>query len=355
LASAAVLPSSGRRGIIMNLPFRHATAFAVVLSINAAVGCGAALAAGQRSFVSTSGVDNPACSIAAPCRTLAAAITATSAGGEVIVLDSGGYGQITIAQSVSILSTPGVYAGISVSSGHGVTIATAITDTVVLRGLTISNQGSAGRGIYITGAGVVRVEDVRVAGFTGASGLYASPADVLQLHVRRSVFSNNSTGIALNAANGGTETMQISATFADVDIANNVNGLNVGNNAAATLSHSSVVNNSGRGITSNPAAGQTATVNVDDCEIAGNNQAVYPSDVSGTTLLQISGSRIVNNVTGIATGNLGSTIRVSYSSVANNAYGINIVPGTGAIESAGNNVLRGNANFEPVLTTFPLR
>jgi hypothetical protein len=314
-----------------------------------------AAATAQRTFVASYGNDANPCSLTLPCRTFAAAIANTTGGGEVIVLDSAGYGPVTITQSVSIVAAAGVYAGISVSSGHGITIATAAMDTVVLRGLTINNQGSAGRGIYVTGAGVVRIEDVHVAGFIVASGLYAGPSDVLQLHVRRSVFSNNSTGIALNALNGGTETMQISATFAEIEIANNINGLNVGNNTAATLSRSVVVNNSGRGITSNPAAGQTATVNVDDCEIAGNNQAIYPSDIDGTTLLQISGSRIVSNVTGIVTGSLGSTTRVGYSSIANNAYGINIVPGTGMIESAGNNVLRGNANFEPVLTTFPQR
>lgn len=312
-------------------------------------------AAAPRTFVASTGSDANACTIAQPCRSFATAVTKTSLGGEIVVLDSAGYGPVTIAQSVSIVAAPGVYAGISVSSGHGVTIASSATDTVVLRGLAINNAGSTGRGIYIKGAGVVRIEDVHVAGFTVASGLYASPADVLKLHVRRSVFNNNSTGIALNAANGGTETMQISATFADIEIANNLNGLNVGNNAAATLSHSVVVNNSSRGITSNPAAGQTATVNVDDCEIAGNNQAIYPSDVSGTTLLQISGSRIVGNVTGLASGTVGSATRVAYTTIANNAYGIKIVPGTGVIESGGNNVLRGNADFEPLLTTFPLR
>jgi hypothetical protein len=339
----------------MILSYRHATALAVALLVNVDVGCGTALAAGQRSFVSTTGVDNPACSIAAPCRAFAAAITATSARGEIIVLDSGGYGSVTIAQSVSIIAAPGVYAGISVSSGHGVTITTASTDNVVLRGLTINNQGSTGRGIYITGAGIVRIEDVHVAGFSGASGLYAGPTDVLQLHVRRSTFSNNSTGIAINASNGGTETMQINATFSDIEIANNVNGLNVGNNVAATLSRSVVVNNNGRGIGSNPVAGQTATINVDDCEIAGNNQAVYPGDTPGTTVLQVSHSRIVGNITGVAAGQ-NSTIRLSENVIENNAYGINIpVSNAGVVESAGNNVLRGNANFEPVLTTFSLR
>jgi len=339
----------------MILSYRHATALAVALLVNVDVGCGTAVAAGQRSFVSTSGSDNPACSIGLPCRTFGAAVTATSPHGEIIVLDSGGYGPVTIPQSVSIIAAPGVYAGISVSSGHGVTITTASTDTVVLRGLTINNQGSTGRGIYITGAGIVRIEDVHVAGFTVASGLYAGPTDVLQLHVRRSTFSNNSTGIALNAANGGTETMQLSAIFSDIEIANNFNGLNVGNNTAATLSHSVVVNNGGQGIGSNPVAGQKATINVDDCEIAGNNQAVYPGDTPGMTFLEVSHSRIVGNVTGVAAGQ-NSTIRLSDSVIANNSYGINIpVSNAGVVESAGNNVLRGNANFEPVLTTFSLR
>ena len=74
-------------------------------------------ATAQRTFVSTSGVNNPICSLAAPCRDFATAIVATSPRGEVIVLDSGGYGGATIAQAVSIIAPSGVYAGISVLGG----------------------------------------------------------------------------------------------------------------------------------------------------------------------------------------------------------------------------------------------
>ncbi len=214
----------------MILSYRHATALAVALLVNVDVGCGTALAAGQRSFVSTAGVDNPACSIAAPCRAFAAALTATGAGGEIIALDSGGYGPVTIAQSVSIIAAPGVYAGISVTSGHGITIATAVTDSVVLRGLTINNQGSNGRGIYITGAGFVRIDNVHVSGFTLSSGLNATPSDTLQIDIRESVFRANNYGIALNHRNAAA-TVQISGTIAGVEISNNnVDGLAAGNN-----------------------------------------------------------------------------------------------------------------------------
>ena len=46
----------------------------VALSLAVATASAPALAASQRTFVSTTGVDNPACSIAAPCRGFAAAI-----------------------------------------------------------------------------------------------------------------------------------------------------------------------------------------------------------------------------------------------------------------------------------------
>jgi hypothetical protein len=57
-------------------------------------------------------------------------------------VDSGGYGAVTIGKTVSIISPPGIYAGISVFSGAGVAI-NAPGATVVLRGLSINCQGEA--------------------------------------------------------------------------------------------------------------------------------------------------------------------------------------------------------------------
>ncbi|MEO8674060.1 MAG: hypothetical protein ABI569_00675, partial [Casimicrobiaceae bacterium] len=83
----------------------------IVFGIAACLPLGAAATA-QRTFVASNGVDNPVCSIASPCRGFAAAVAATSAGGEVIVLDSAGYGTVTISQAVSIIAPAGVYAGV---------------------------------------------------------------------------------------------------------------------------------------------------------------------------------------------------------------------------------------------------
>ena len=158
-----------------------------------------ASAAGQRSFVSTSGVDNPACSIAAPCRSFGAAVTATTSGGEVIVLDSGGYGPVTIAQPVSVIAPSGVYAGISVLSGNGVTVTTAnATDRVTLSGLTINNQGSTGSGIVFDGVGHLLVSNTIATGFASSvtsHGLWFHPTASSTLQVENSEFRANFLGI----------------------------------------------------------------------------------------------------------------------------------------------------------------
>src|SRR5262245_2610773 len=102
-----------------------------------------AFAAAQRTFVASYGLTtNPAfhCSLTKPCRAFAEAISVTGSKGEVVVLDSAGYGPVAITKSVSIIAPPGIYAGISVISGDGVTV-NAPGAVVVLRGLFINGQG----------------------------------------------------------------------------------------------------------------------------------------------------------------------------------------------------------------------
>ena len=122
---------------------------------------GAAMTA-QRTFVASTGSDVDPCSIAAPCRGFARAITQTSAGGEVVVLDSAGYGSVTVTKSVSIIAPAGIYAGISVLSGDGVTV-NAPGATVVLHGLSINGQGGD-RGVSLLAAARLRVENCVVSG-----------------------------------------------------------------------------------------------------------------------------------------------------------------------------------------------
>lgn len=98
-------------------------AVAAVAAIAAATVATDTLAApAQRTFVRSDGADANTCSIAQPCRSFAAALGKTAAEGEIIVLDSAGYGAVIINQSVAIIAPSGIYAGISVFSDDGIAI-----------------------------------------------------------------------------------------------------------------------------------------------------------------------------------------------------------------------------------------
>src|SRR5512134_3009705 len=77
----------------------------------------------QRTFVASYGQDTNPCTLASPCRTFTQAMLNTDTNGEVLVLDSAGYGAFTITKSVSVIAPDGVYAGVSVFPGqHGIVV-----------------------------------------------------------------------------------------------------------------------------------------------------------------------------------------------------------------------------------------
>lgn len=65
---------------------------------------GGAQAQATRTWVSGVGDDVNPCSRTAPCKTFAGAISKTAAGGEISVLDPGGFGSVTITKSISIVA-----------------------------------------------------------------------------------------------------------------------------------------------------------------------------------------------------------------------------------------------------------
>lgn len=145
----------------------------------------------QRTFVAPSPLGNDVntasnCGIATPCRSFAAAMMVTSTGGEIVVQDSGGYGPVTIAQSVSIVSPDGVYAGVTVSSGDGISIA-GPGIVVKLKGLTVTSQGGA-RGIVFTQGQQLILENVTVSGMS-SKGLVVN-GDGIEASISHSRFEN---------------------------------------------------------------------------------------------------------------------------------------------------------------------
>jgi hypothetical protein len=121
-----------------------------------------------RTWVSSFGDDNNPCSRTAPCKTFAGAISKTAAGGEIDVLDPGGYGTLTVAKAITV-NGHGTLASALASFANGFTVnvtASPATATVVLRDLVVNGAGTGVDGIrYIAGANLL-VDNVRVYGFT---------------------------------------------------------------------------------------------------------------------------------------------------------------------------------------------
>ena len=171
-------------------------AAAIVVALTGIALAGHASATLQRTFVGSTGVDTNACSITAPCRGFTAAVAKTTAGGEVIVLDSAGYGPVMITKSISLMAPTGIYAGVTVFSGDGITV-NGPGIIVVLRGLSINGQGG-GYGILLEQAAHLRIENCVISNMGNGGLLHlANGADLTMLDTI--VRDNRLTGILVSA------------------------------------------------------------------------------------------------------------------------------------------------------------
>src|SRR6516225_11731166 len=110
-----------------------------------------AQAQATRTWVSGVGDDANPCSRTAPCKTFPGAISKTAPGGEINVLDPGGFGAVTITKSISITSV-GFEAGVLVSGTNGVVVQAGASDVVTLRGLNMDGLNTGLSGIrFISG------------------------------------------------------------------------------------------------------------------------------------------------------------------------------------------------------------
>jgi hypothetical protein len=185
---------------------RLALVIAAVAAVTAALNATPAFAQAVRTFVSGHGTDSGTCGVGSPCRTFAYAITQTAPAGEIVVLDSAGYGAVTITQSLTITNPGGVEAGITASSGDAVTVAAGVQDTIALRGLSLLSNGGA-NGITLTSGGHLIITDCWVGGFSGnginiqPNNPLPSPSIQVNVTVSRTVVSRNGgNGIYLATA-----------------------------------------------------------------------------------------------------------------------------------------------------------
>jgi hypothetical protein len=281
------------------------------------------VAVGQatRTWVSGVGDDANPCSRTAPCKTFAGAISKTAAGGEIDVLDPGGFGAVTITKSISI-EAEGVIAGVLVSGTNGIVVAAGVNDNVVLRGLTIEGLGSGLAGVKFISGNSLHIENCTINNFT-ANGIDFDPSGISFLTVKDTTIRNSINaalpgGGVLVRVNGGG---QANASFLNVRSEGNLFGFRVeaGARASAKSCLASMSQNSGFVVF---APSGIAALDLDSCVAFGNGRSLTPGSA------------------GITTNGPQATVRMGNTISTNNLNGLGM--GGGFILSYGNNSITGN-------------
>lgn len=272
-----------------------------------------AQAQATRTWVSGVGDDVNPCSRTAPCKTFAGAISKTATGGEIDVLDPGGFGGVTITKSLTIDGTTGAGFGSILAAGTTGVIINAGTGVVTLRNLSINGVGKSTSpgvtGVRVISAAKVYIENCTIFGF-GTHG----------------VDMNTASGIA-----------QARLTIQDSTIEECSNsGVSVSSpttNPVVNLEHVRIAG-CGTGVN----AGTNAVVAIHDSTLTINNNGIVTANGS---LVNIETSSITLQVTnGIQVG-AGSTARIGGNLIAQNPTG---VANSGTTETTQDNRFLGNTN-----------
>jgi hypothetical protein len=285
--------------------------FAAALLLVCAASPAAALLP-PRTWVSGVGDDANPCSRTAPCKTLSGAFAKTEVGGEISVLDPGGFAGVTITKSITINGTPSGSASNVLGAGAS-GFAVNITDpadtrrTVRFNGVDINGWGQGVNGIRILGTNLpgvsVVIENTSIDGLTGR-GISDERTNGGKLVISNTTVRHTQDS-AIRIAAGGVN--KIDAVLSNVRVHNSGTALTANGGAKVTVSDS-VFSGSGFGL---------------DIEQANTEAVVDRSTVSG-------------NTTGIFTTG-GAMLRLSNSTVSFNATGVN-----GTVNSFTNNQFVGN-------------
>lgn len=291
----------------------------------------AAQAADSIRYISTTGDNTNACTVAAPCRTLQRGISFTPSGGEIRILDSGEYGNgATINKSLTISGN-----GNTVYLGGQLTVDKAGV-MVALRGLVLNGQGAVAVGISIETAAAVHIERCLIHGFAQA-GIIATATGV-EVSVLGSVLrDNDGNGFAI--FNAGASRLAIDSSHFE-----NNSGIGIlVQSGHATITRSTASSNGSHGIL---LAGGVSVV-VTSTVAAQNRGSGFFASGAGAMTVESSAAH-GNGGSGLAVSG-GAFARISNLTCIGNFRGISASGGT--VETRQNNTVRGNTtNVSGALT-----
>ncbi|MDP9192371.1 MAG: right-handed parallel beta-helix repeat-containing protein [Acidobacteriota bacterium] len=278
--------------------------------------CIASMAQAQatRTWVSGVGDDVNPCSRTAPCKTFAGAISKTAAGGEISVLDPGGYGSVTITKAITINGT-GTLAGILNAGTTGVIINAPATSNVVLRNLSIVGAGTGINGIRVLSAGEVYIQNCQIQNQAG-DGIEISPSlNPAKVMVQQSSILNNTTnGIQIFPTGGAT----VKLTVEESDISgNNSNGIDVvGNTNTASVYNSRMTFNGANGLLVQLTS---STANIEGSFIAYNQTGVTSGLGGQSPVVRLSNNMIVGNTNnGVVSAGTGTQVGFFNNTIVDN-------------------------------------
>ncbi len=147
-------------------------------------------------FVSATGNDASDGARGTPKRTFQSAHDAVAANGQIVVLDTAGYGALNITKSLTVTVPAGVTGFVTAPSGsNGVTVDAGTSGIVALSGLTIEG---ATTGIQITSVGRMHVSDCLLRACT--NGIQDNSTGAI--YIRDSAFHDNNDGLFIQCLTG---------------------------------------------------------------------------------------------------------------------------------------------------------
>jgi hypothetical protein len=264
-----------------------------------------ASAQATRTWVSGVGDDVNPCSRTAPCKTFAGAISKTASGGEIDVLDPGGFGTVTVTKPMTFDGT-GTFASSLASATTAFLINSSVANsTVVIRGISINGAGTTLgiKGVRVlTNAGAtinVHIEDCVIFNFSTA-GVSVETSAAANVTIRNTVIRSCFDGINVTAT-GGTAGLHVENCKIDQ---NSNNGVNLVSNVKASLVGTSINHNTVSGLVPQQTS---VEVDLDRCDLNFNQVGIFAGN-GGSPMIRLTHCMITGNtVNGVALN--GGTVR----------------------------------------------